>query len=78
MEKHTDKELLGKGVQRMAIALILMFAGPVVIHSAFNNKDHFLYYIVLGVGVILAILAIYMGFKGIRTIMDAIFGKRKS
>ena len=76
-EKHTDKELLAKGIQRMAIALILMFLGPVVIHSAFNNKTHFLYYIILTLGIGLAGTAIFMGFKGILTIMDAVFGKRK-
>ena len=76
-EKHTDKELVAKGIQRMAIALILLFLGPVIIHSAFNNKEHFLYYIVLAIGIVVAIAAIYMGFKGIHTIVDAVFGKRK-
>jgi len=72
----TDKELLGKGVQRMAIALMFMFIGPTIIHSAFKNQDHPLYIVVLSIGLLCAIFAIYMGFKGIKTIMDAVFGKK--
>jgi len=73
---RTDKELLGKGVQRMAIALIFMFISPVVIHSAFKNQDHPWYIPVLLLGLLGAAFAIFMGFKGIKTIMDSIFGKK--
>ena len=73
---HTNRELLGKGVQKIAIAFILMFLGPVLIHNAFQNKEHFLYYPVLSVGLLVAGFAIFMGFQGIKTMMDAFFGKR--
>ncbi len=72
----TNKELLGKGVQRMAIALIFMFISPVVIHSAFKNRDHSLYIPILILGIIGAIFAIFMAFRGIRTIMDSLFGRK--
>lgn len=74
--KRTDKELLGKGVQRMAIALIFMFISPVIIHSAFKNQDHPLYIPILILGLISAAFAIFMIFKGLKTIMDSIFGKK--
>lgn len=74
--KRTNKELLGKGVQRMAIALIFMFISPVIIHSAFKNQDHPLYIPVLILGLIGAAFAIYMAFRGIRTIMNAMFDKK--
>jgi hypothetical protein len=74
--KGTNKELLGKGIQRMAIALIFMFISPVIIHSAFKNQHHPLYIPILILGVIGAGFAIFMAFRGIRTIMDSIFGKK--
>ncbi|MEW7279240.1 DUF6095 family protein [Aquimarina sp. 2201CG1-2-11] len=74
--RRTDKEVLGKGVQRMAIALIFMFISPVVIHSSFKNQDHSLYIPILILGLLGAVFAIYMAFKGIKTIMEAIFGKK--
>lgn len=77
MEKRTDKALLGKGVQRTAIAFIFMFIAPVIIHSAFKNQDHALYIPVLILGISAAAFAIFMFFKGIKTMMDAFFGKKK-
>ncbi|WP_299902305.1 DUF6095 family protein [uncultured Aquimarina sp.] len=74
--KRTDKELLGKGIQRMAISLIFMFISPVIIHSAFKNQDHPYYYLVLVLGLLGASFAIFMAFRGLKTIMDAIFGKK--
>ncbi|GGX28446.1 DUF6095 family protein [Aquimarina muelleri] len=74
--KKTDKELLGKGVQHMAIAFIFMFISPVIIHSAFKNQDHPLYIPILVLGIISAIFAILMAFKGLKTIMNSIFGKK--
>lgn len=74
--KRTNKELLGKGVQRMAIALIFMFISPVIIHSAFKNQDHPLYIPILILGLAGAGYAIFMAFKGIRTIMNSMFGKK--
>ncbi len=74
--RRTDRELLGKGVQRMAIALIFMFISPVIIHSAFKNQNHQLYIPVLVLGIISAGFAIFMTFRGIRTIMNSLFGKK--
>ncbi len=75
--KRTNKELLGKGIQRMAISLIFMFISPVIIHSAFKNQDHPLYIPILVLGLIGAIFAIIMAFRGLKTIMDSMFGKKK-
>ncbi len=72
---RTNKKKLQKGVKFMAITLLLMFAGPVVIHSSFKNREHALYYPVLFIGVLLCITAIVLGFKGIRTIIKALFGE---
>lgn len=73
---NTDKEVLVKGLKQLAYTVILMFSAPLVIWQAFKNEGHPLYWPVLIVGLILAILAIGMGFKGIKTIIDSLFGKR--
>ena len=71
--KKTDKILLSKGVQQIAISAIFMFISPVIIYSSFANKDHAWYVPILAIGIGGAIFAIYMTFKGLRTIMSAIF-----
>jgi len=76
--RKTDKALLGKGIQQMAIALIFMFMSPVIIHSAFKNQSHPYYIYVLSTGIIGAIFSIYMAFRGLKIMMDAIFGKKQA
>ena len=76
--RRTDRDLLGKGVQRMAIAILFMFISPVILHSAFKNQDHPYYIPILIIGLVGAAFAIYMAFRGIKTIMDAFFGKKQT
>ena len=73
---NTDKDILVKGLKQLAYTVMLMFLAPVVIWQAFRNEEHPLYWPVLIVGVILAIAAVGMGFKGIQTIMNSMFGKK--
>lgn len=71
--KHTNKDTLGKGIKFVAGALPLIFLGPSIIFSAFNNQDKPLYWPVLILGILLCIGAGYLIFKGIKTIMRAMF-----
>ena len=71
--KHTNKALLGKGLKFMAGALPLIFIGPVVLFSSFKNQDHPWFIPVLIIGLLALIGAIFLLFKGISTIMKAIF-----
>ncbi len=73
MTKRTNKELLGKGLKLMAGSLVCMFAGPIILHSAFKNQEHPLYIPVLIIGLAIAAGAIILAFKGMRKITDAIF-----
>lgn len=73
----TNKDILVKGIKKLAYTAMLMFLAPVVIWQAFKNEGHPLYWPVLVVGIILAVAGITMGFKGITTIMESMFGKRK-
>ena len=74
--KRTDKEVLTKGIRRMAICLLLMFAGPFMLHVAFSNKEKPLYIPILIAAIILCVLAVYFLFKGINTILDSMFKKK--
>jgi len=71
--KHTNKEQLGKGIKYLAGALPLTLLGPVVLYSAFHNKEHPYYIFVLIFGLMAFIGAIILMFLGIRTIMKALF-----
>ncbi|QHI39278.1 hypothetical protein IMCC3317_46880 [Kordia antarctica] len=73
MTKRTNKEVLAKGIKLMAGSLVCMFAGPIILHSAFKNQEHSLYIPVLIVGLLVAAGAIILAFKGMRKIMNSIF-----
>ena len=73
MTKRTNKEVLAKGIRMMFGSLLCMFAGPIIIHSAFKNQEHQLYIPVLIVGLLIAAGAIYLAFRGIKKIMDSMF-----
>ena len=75
---RTNKELLLKGVKYLAFTTALLFTAPVVLFQAFKNQDHPWYIPVLIIGGILAISAIVMGFYSIKTIIDALFGKKSN
>lgn len=69
----TNKDILLKGIKIMGGTLFLLVLAPVVINSSFKNQDHTFFIPVLGIGIILLIAAIYFGFKGIKTLMRALF-----
>jgi hypothetical protein len=54
-----------------------MVAGPLVLSQAFKNTTHQWFWPVLVLGLSLAIAAIVLGFVGVKTVVDAFFGKKK-
>ena len=46
-----------------------MFLGPTIVFSAFKNKGHEFYYFVLILGTILWLMAVYLLYSGIMTIV---------
>ena len=74
----TDKSILAKGVKYLAGALPLLFLGPVVITSAFKNEKHPLYIYVLVLGILLALAAMFLIFKGINTVLKSLFDGNKN
>lgn len=73
MTKHTNKEMLGKGLKFLAFAIPLIFLGPSILYSAFNNQAHPYYIPVLIFGLLACAGAIFLLFKGIGTLMKALF-----
>jgi hypothetical protein len=75
-EDHkTDKDILIKGLKRLGICLLLMFAGPTLLHLALDNSDKPLYIPLLILALILCAMAILFLFLGINTIMKSMFKK---
>ena len=72
-----NKIQLQKGLKLMSYFLVICFVGPFMVHQAFQNKSHPLYYLVLTIGLLLLGLAFYFGFKGIRTLVNALLGEKK-
>ena len=72
----TDKDMLVKGIKHLAYTVLAMFLAPVVLFQAFKNQDHPFFIPVLVIGIILAIVAIGLGFYSIKIFMDAVFGKK--
>ena len=73
MTKRTNKEVLGKGIRFLAGALPLMFIGPSILYSAFHNQESPLYVAVLILGIVACAGAIFLMFKGISTLIKALF-----
>lgn len=73
----SNKKLLDKGIKYMLWSLPLMFIGPSVIYNAFINKQNVWHYLVLAIGIILCLLAVYYMFKGIKTLTDVLFNHDK-
>lgn len=71
--KHTDKKKLMKGLKFLAGALPLSFIGPVVLFSSFKNQDHTWFIPVLVFALAAMAAAIFLMFKGISTVMKALF-----
>ena len=72
-QKHTNRPLLVQGLKTMGLTLVLLFLGPFLLHAGLSNPDKPLYIPLVVAGIVRCGLAIYMGFKGIRIIMDSIF-----
>lgn len=69
----TNKELLSKSIKYLAWALPLLFIGPSLIYNAFINKQNVWHYLVLGIGILTCIGAVYLMVLGLKTMMHSLF-----
>jgi hypothetical protein len=72
----TNKELLAKGIKYLFGALPLMFIGPSVMYNAFMNKQNNWHYFVLVIGCSLCVTSVFLAFKGLKTMTDALFNDK--
>lgn len=73
--KRTDKKILFKGIKTLVFALLSLFIGPILMTLALGDKENSLYYPLLIVACLICAFAVFLIFKGIRTIMDSMFKK---
>ncbi len=71
----TNKKVLSKGVQYLSGALPLFFIGPSVIYNSQMNLGNKWHYLVLGIGILICLGAMFLMFLGIKTIMKSMFDK---
>ncbi|MCH8534872.1 MAG: DUF6095 family protein [Flavobacteriaceae bacterium] len=72
-QPHTNKEKLFKGIRLLAFSLPLIFIGPAVLFSAFNNQDKFLFIPILILALVILFLAMWLIFLGIKNIVSGFF-----
>jgi len=72
---HTDKELLVKGIKYLAVMIPLLILTTYLLTLSFLNPENFMFYAALPLGLIGMVVTIYLGFKGIRTIMKSLFNQ---
>lgn len=71
----TNKTVLFKGIRYLSFALPLLFLGPVFLNSCFKNESHPLYFYFLVLAILVCVYAVYLGFKGVKTIVSSMFDK---
>ncbi|MCB0463752.1 MAG: DUF6095 family protein [Flavobacteriaceae bacterium] len=72
---RTNKDVLVKGIKKMAISLIMMFAGPTLFYIVTTNKEKPFYIPLLIISLLICAGAVFFAFKGIQTILKSIFSK---
>jgi hypothetical protein len=71
-----NKEVLLKGVKYLSIAALLLFLGPIMLNSTFKNEESPYYIVALILSISVCIFAVFMGFKGVKTIVSSMFDNK--
>lgn len=72
----TDKTILFKGIKLLIFALLSLFMGPILMTLALSDKENSLYIPLLIVSILICVMAVFLIFKGIKTIMSSMFKKK--
>lgn len=72
-QKHTNPNLLKKGVKYLAFSLPLLFLSPYVLTLSFINKETVFFYLFFVAGLIVGFFALYFFYKGIKTLLSSLF-----
>ncbi len=71
--KRTNKPLFVRGLKTMGLTLVTLFLGPVLLHVGLANDEKSLYIPLVITGVLVSGVSIYLGFIGVRMILDSMF-----
>ncbi|AUC79558.1 MAG: uncharacterized BrkB/YihY/UPF0761 family membrane protein [Nonlabens sp.] len=74
-QTSTDREVLVKGIKRLAISVLFLFAGPILIYKGAGSEHPIIF---LMPGIAFAILAVVLIFQGINLILDSMFKSNKT
>lgn len=69
----TPPPIVNKGIRMLMWALPLFFIGPSLIYNAFQNKENGWHYLVLAIGIVFCLFAMYLAFRGIATMVNGLF-----
>ena len=72
-QKHTNPNLLKKGIKYLAYSLPLLFLSPYVLTLSFINKETVFFYLFFIAGLIVGFFALYFLYKGIQTLLSSLF-----
>jgi len=72
-QKHTNPNLLKKGIKYLAYSLPLLFLSPYVLTLSFINKETVFFYLFFVAGLIVGFFALYFLYKGIQTLLSFLF-----
>ncbi|MEC7829783.1 MAG: DUF6095 family protein [Bacteroidota bacterium] len=61
------------GLKFILYAIFLAFLGPIILTSSFKNQDHPFFYPILGISLIICLISILSGFKGIKLLVKGFF-----
>jgi hypothetical protein len=74
-QQSTDREVLLKGIKKLALSVLFIFAGPILIYIGAGSEHPIIF---LMPGIVFAILAVVFIFQGINLILDAMFKSNKT
>lgn len=73
----TDRNELVRGIKYELAALPLLILGPVLITMGFKAIKQHNNYVLLIIGILIALIAMFLLFKGIKIILNAFFNSNK-
>ncbi|WP_225312697.1 DUF6095 family protein [Pseudotamlana haliotis] len=74
-ENRTDKAVLFKGIKILIFSVLSLFMGPILLSFAFSKPESPYYLPLLIIGCAVCAMAVFMIFKGLKTIMSSMFKK---
>ena len=72
------ENLFRKGFKKIIQSFFFMFLGPTLMFQSLKNEDHPWFTIVFSISIIVCIIAIVQGVRGLKNIVDSIFKKKDS